>query len=443
MKSSEDLRTGGLVAIVGAGPGGATLARLLQMRGFTVKVFERDASAIARPQGGSLDLRPDSGQRAIDEARLGDIFARFSRDEAKAFRMIDFQGQELPGMGEETHEDAGPEIDRKDLRQLLLDSLAPGTTAWGHVVEDVQPEADGRWRLDIKDQASVIADFVVGADGIGSKVRRRLTTVQPRYTGINMIAANIREELWRGSKIDETLGEGSVMFAGGGKTIFVQRCNHDLILLYFSLTVAEGWPKTAGFALDDKEAVLATIGEAYSDWSPELMAMLTQVQDKFHMWPNSVMPPDYRWETQPGLTMLGDASHVMPPYTGKGVNLAMLDALELADALTADQAGDLTSAVTAFEARMQKRTSDEIGACLAIGQSARALRSGSRCTASTRTSARQLLHSLISEPGTPSHSRSDLWTSTGLPSLPRVTPWRSLTTTMRPFSPLRSVTMPW
>ncbi|MBC7799084.1 MAG: FAD-dependent monooxygenase, partial [Gemmatimonadaceae bacterium] len=74
------------------------------------------------------------------------------------------------------------------------------------------------------------------------------------------------------------------------------------------------------------------------------------------------------WTPQPGLTMLGDASHVMPPYTGKGVNLAMLDALELADALTADRAGDVTGAVTAFEAGMQKRTSQETGACLAIGR---------------------------------------------------------------------------
>ena len=368
MTSSEDLRTGGLVAIAGAGPGGATLARLLQMRGFTVKVLERDASATARPQGGSLDLRPDSGQRAIDAAKLGDVFARFSRDEAKAFRMIDSQGNEMPGVGDETHEDAGPEIDRKDLRQLLLDSLAPGTVAWGHAVEEVHPESDGRWRLDIKDQATVIADFVVGADGIGSKVRRRLTSVQPVYTGVNMIAANIRKDLWRGSAIDKIIGEGSVMFAGGGKTVFTQRCNHDLILLYFSLNVAEGWPKAAGFTLDDKAAVLAAIAEAYSGWSPDLMAMLTQVQDKFHMWPNSVMPPDYRWETQPGLTMLGDASHVMPPYTGKGVNLAMLDALELAEALTAAPGGDVTPAVAAFEARMQQRTSQETGACLAIGQ---------------------------------------------------------------------------
>ncbi len=142
MMSSENLRTGGSVAIVGAGPAGAMLARLLQMRGFTVQVIERDASSTARPQGGSLDLRPDSGQRAIDAAELGDVFSRFSRNEAKAFRMIDSQGEELPGMGEETHEDPGPEIDRRDLRQLLLDSLAPDTVAWGHVVQDVHREAD-------------------------------------------------------------------------------------------------------------------------------------------------------------------------------------------------------------------------------------------------------------------------------------------------------------
>ena len=368
MKSPEELRSNGLIAIAGAGPGGATLARLLQMRGFTVHVFERDASATARPQGGSLDLRPDSGQKAIDAAQLGDVFKQFSRDEAKAFRMIDSQGNELPGMGEETHEDAGPEIDRKDLRQLLIDSVAPGAIKWGHAVEEVQPEADGRWRLEFKDKPSVVADFVVGADGIGSKVRRRLTSVQPVYTGVNMIAANIREELWRGSEIDKILGEGSVMFAGHNKTVFTQRCNHDLILLYFSINAPQEWPKTAGFTLDDKAKVVAAINEAYSDWSPALMAMLTQVRDNFHMWPNSVMPPNYRWDTQPGLTMLGDASHVMPPYTGKGVNLAMLDALELADALSDAPGGDLTAAVAAFEARMQARTSKETGACLAIGQ---------------------------------------------------------------------------
>ena len=172
-------------------------------------------------------------------------------------------------MGEETHEDAGPEIDRKDLRQFLLDSLVPQTIAWGHAVEEVHPDADGRWRLDIKGQSPVIADLVVGADGIGSKLRRCLTPVQRVYTGVNMIAANIRKDLWRGSEIDKILGEGSVMFASGGKTVFIQRCNHDLILVYLSLHVAESWPKTAGFTLDDKPAVMGAIEEAYRDWSPQ------------------------------------------------------------------------------------------------------------------------------------------------------------------------------
>ena len=368
MLSSEAMRSEGLVAVVGGGPGGATLARLLQIQGFQVKVFERDVSATSRPQGGSLDLRPDSGQRAVDAAGLTDAFKRLSRDEAKAFRMVDSKGKEMPGEGEDTHEDAGPEIDRKDLRKLLLDSLAPDTVAWGHVVEAVHPEADGRWRLEIKGKRSVVADFVVGADGIKSKVRARLTSEQPVYTGVNMIAANIRKELWRGSEIDKVLGEGSVMFAGSDKTVFTQRCNHDLILLYFSLNVAEEWPKSAGFTLDDKQTVLDAIGRAYSDWSPELMGMLLQVQDNFHMWPNSIMPPDCRWDTQPGLTMLGDASHAMPPYTGKGVNLAMLDALELADALAAAPGGNVTAAVSAFEERMQARTREENGACLVIGR---------------------------------------------------------------------------
>ena len=102
----------------------------------------------------------------------------------------------------------------------------------------MHPEADARWRLDIKDRAPVIANFVVGADGIESKVRRRLTSVQPAYTGVDMIAANIHKDLWRDSEIDRLLGEGSVMCAVGGKTVFTQRCNHDLTLLYISLVAA-------------------------------------------------------------------------------------------------------------------------------------------------------------------------------------------------------------
>lgn len=368
MLTTHDLKAEGFIAIVGAGPGGTTLARLLLDAGFSVCVYERDASVDARPQGGSLDLRPDSGQRAIDKADLGAAFKGLSREEAKAFRMVSSAGEEMPGEGEETHEDAGPEIDRGDLRRMLVDSLPPETIAWDHKVEAIETLEGGRWRLNFADYPPVIADLVIGADGIGSKVRQQLTTVEPIYTGITMIAANIRRELWRGSKMSDTLGEGSVMFAGGNKTIFVQRCAHDLIILYYSMAVPMDWPKCAGFELTDAQAVMACVRETYQDWDPDVLAMLTQVQDQFQLWPTSVMPPDYRWDTKHGITMLGDASHVMPPFTGKGVNLALLDALELAEVLTSDPLMLLHDAVAVFEKRMQERTRNEIQACLHVGK---------------------------------------------------------------------------
>jgi 2-polyprenyl-6-methoxyphenol hydroxylase-like FAD-dependent oxidoreductase len=368
MKTTSELRSNGTVAIAGAGPAGLTLARLLQMRGFTVKIFERDESPTSRPQGGSLDLRPSLGQKAIDAAGLNDVFKAFSRSEAREFKFIDSQGKIIPGAAGETHEDAGPEIDRGDLRSLLLDSVAPGTISWSHSVSGVHPNGDGKWRLEFDTQEPFIADLVIGADGMGSKVRSRLTSARPRYTGHTMIATNIRKDLWRNSELSDILGEGSAMFAGPNQTIFVQRCNHDLILLYYSLIVPETWPVSDGFGLEDTDSVMKLIRSQYQSWSPTVLDMLMQIDGKFHRWPLSVMPPDYTWNTQSGLTMIGDASHGMPPFTGKGVNLAMFDALKLADALTAHPDRDLSEAIHAFEIDMQNRTRKETGECLWVGQ---------------------------------------------------------------------------
>ncbi len=139
MKSCEELRTDGTVAIIGAGPAGTILARLLQTQGFSVKVFDRDASPTSRSQGGSLDLRKNAGQRAIEQAGLMEEFRRLSRSDAEAFKMLDSQGKPHPAGEAGTHEEAGPEIDRGDLRQMLLGSLAPDTIAWGHAVKEVFP----------------------------------------------------------------------------------------------------------------------------------------------------------------------------------------------------------------------------------------------------------------------------------------------------------------
>ena len=56
--------------------------------------------------------------------------------------------------------------------------------------------------------------------------------------------------------------------------------------------------------------------------------------------------------------MLGDAAHLMPPYAGEGVNMAMLDAVELAESLLSDNYANTQSAIAAYETQMRKRASE-------------------------------------------------------------------------------------
>jgi 2-polyprenyl-6-methoxyphenol hydroxylase-like FAD-dependent oxidoreductase len=67
------------------------------------------------------------------------------------------------------------------------------------------------------------------------------------------------------------------------------------------------------------------------------------------------MPLDQTWEPLPNLTMLGDAAHVMPPFAGEGVNMAMLDALELTECLTSGKYNTTLEAIAAFESNMRSR----------------------------------------------------------------------------------------
>ncbi|GFJ81562.1 FAD-dependent oxidoreductase [Phytohabitans houttuyneae] len=65
------------------------------------------------------------------------------------------------------------------------------------------------------------------------------------------------------------------------------------------------------------------------------------------------MPTAARWTHKPGLTLIGDAAHLMPPV-GEGANQAMLDAATLAAELAANPA-DPDSAIQAYEEAMFAR----------------------------------------------------------------------------------------
>lgn len=106
------------IAIIGAGPGGLTLARILQKHGVRATVYERESSPNVRSQGGSLDLHQESGLQALKEADLFSAFLKFARYEDQQMRVLDKNGVvhlDEDGMGpppEEGGDQGRPEIDR-------------------------------------------------------------------------------------------------------------------------------------------------------------------------------------------------------------------------------------------------------------------------------------------------------------------------------------------
>jgi len=184
------LLRGKRIAIVGGGPAGLTLARLLQMNNVRVHVFERDVEAHARLQGGSLDLHEKSGQLALDRCGLTRHFSTVARPEGQATCVIDKHGVRRAALAVDDEEESTPEIDRGALRDLLLSSLDEGTVIWGSPPCAILPEAN-RHRLVFERRQAELFDLVIGADGLRSKVRPLITPIKPFYSGVTFIETRL------------------------------------------------------------------------------------------------------------------------------------------------------------------------------------------------------------------------------------------------------------
>ncbi|NUK44341.1 FAD-dependent monooxygenase [Streptomyces lunaelactis] len=341
------------ISIIGAGPGGLTCARILQQHGIAVTVYDRDASPDARNQGGTLDLHADNGQIALSEAGLLDEFFKLARPEGQEMRQMDPTGtitsHKVPGPDELFK----PEIDRGQLRDLLLNSLQPGTVRWGRALERISEPAQGAWQLHFADGTTVETDLVIGADGAFSRVRPAVSPAVPEYSGVSFLEACFSDVENSHPDIAELVGQGGAHAADGERGMFAQRNSSNHIRVYIIQRVPAAWISASGLTPGDTDGIRALLLERYAHWSPRMRQMITDNDGPYVDRPIFALPVPHPWEHNPTVTLLGDAAHLMPPL-GVGVNLAMLDASDLALALA--NAATVDDAIHAYEKTMLPRS---------------------------------------------------------------------------------------
>jgi 2-polyprenyl-6-methoxyphenol hydroxylase-like FAD-dependent oxidoreductase len=342
------------IAIVGAGLGGLVLARVLQRRGIAATVFEADASADARAQGGMLDIHVHNGQLALREAGLYDEFLAIVHPGGQAARMLDRDGRVL---FEEDDDGTGgrPEVPRGALRRILLDSLMPGTVRWGRKLASVTALPGGRHALEFADGSTTTVDLLVGADGAWSRVRPLVSAATPIYAGLLYYETWLHDADTRHPASAAAAGSGAVFAVAPGQGILGHREPDGVLHAYIALRRPLEWADALA-AADPAEAA-ARVAAEFHGWAPELTALITDSDVPGVVRRIHALPPDHRWPRTPGVTLLGDAAHLLVP-SGEGANLAMIDGAELGK-LIAQHPGDVEAALHAFEAVMFPRSAAE------------------------------------------------------------------------------------
>ncbi|KAI1174432.1 hypothetical protein F4777DRAFT_384602 [Nemania sp. FL0916] len=356
------------IAIIGAGPAGLMLASILHHNEIPSTVFERDSSAVARAQGGSLDIHGYSGQQALRAAGLLNAFRAAMRPSGEAMKLMKQDGTilfEASGKQEDESTEKNsekqfpetadelvkgrPEIDRSVLKDILIASLPDDTVRWGSKVAAVVPiEGSKRWTVELEHGPHPEPfDLVVGADGGWSRTRALLTKQQPIYSGITALDVWLRNVDEVAPDVSAFVGLGNCFIFAKDHAMLFQRNGTDTV----SDARCYACVKTDPQATLGGRALLGLTGDEgdvdwtdaatrerfvekyFADWFDEAKRIFLKMAEETTLRPLYMLPVGFTWDSQPGVTLVGDAAHLMTPFAGVGVNVALMDSLELAQGI--------------------------------------------------------------------------------------------------------------
>ena len=341
------------IAIIGGGLSGLTAARVLHVNGIQATIFELEPDRDARVQGGMLDIHEDTGQVALRAAELFDEFSAIVHPGGEAMRILDRRGvvhRDEPDRGQMQR----PEVDRGDLRKILLDVLPSKTIRWDHRLLQVR-ELDGKgsgFELTFADRGTVTTDVLIGADGAWSRVRPLVSDITPAYSGISFVEGDVTEPDRHPAQA-AVMGAG-MLFALDADTGFLGHRETDGTLhFYLGHRCDERWLDTIDFA--DTPAAKAALLELLEGWDEDLRGLVAHANAPLIPRRVHALPVGHSWPRTAGVTLLGDAAHLMSPFAGEGANLAMLDGAQLALAF-ARHPGDVEAALADYEMELFPRS---------------------------------------------------------------------------------------
>ncbi|UUF13283.1 MULTISPECIES: FAD-dependent oxidoreductase [Flavobacterium] len=348
------------VAIIGGGPGGLTLARLLQEKGIDVKVYERDENRNVRQQGHTLDLHEDTGLKAIQEAGLMEEFKKYYRPGADKMRIADKNmNVVLDDHAEKPEEDFGnehfrPEIDRGPLRDLLIASLKEENVIWNSKFTQMKPLGAG-WEISFENGTTTYADFVIASDGANSRVRKYLTDIEPIFSGVTAVEINIYKAEKNAPNLWKLVNDGKLFALEEGKTFFCSSKADGTLTILIGIKTEDNWVTNSGINFKDKSSVAEWFKNEFRTWNTDWQEIFGTNEISIIPRPMYHFPIDQYWKPLTNLTIIGDAAHRIPPYAGEGANQAMADALDFYEIFCFGNHETIDDAVSLFENKMRSR----------------------------------------------------------------------------------------